>query len=80
MPLSTPTLDRKLEAFFGSFDMPEREQLLREIGDIKFAEYDSVPILWVPAEAMFNPTIVGEYNFGTISGVYTHLDYIKPAQ
>ena len=75
-----PDIDSKLVKFFASFDMPEREQLLREIGDIKFAEYDSIPILWVPAEAMYNPTVIGEYNFGTISGVYTHLDYIKPAQ
>ena len=72
-------IDQKFEALRKSIDVNERERLLKEIGDIKFDEYDFIPLLWLPVNATVNPKIVGEYNFGTITGVFTHLEYVKPA-
>jgi ABC-type transport system substrate-binding protein len=73
-----PLIDQKFEALRKSLDVAERERLLREIGDIKFEEYDVIPLLWLPVDAVIDPKVIGEYNFGTITGVWTHLEYIKP--
>jgi ABC-type transport system substrate-binding protein len=73
-----PLIDQKFDALRKSVDLAERERLLREIGDIKFEEYDVIPLLWLPVDAVVDPKVVGEYNFGTITGVWTHLEYVKP--
>jgi ABC-type transport system substrate-binding protein len=73
-----PLIDQKFDALRNSVDLAERERLLREMGDIKFEEYDFIPLFWLPVEATVDPKVIGEYNFGTITGVFTHLEYIKP--
>ncbi len=75
-----PRIDQKFEALRKSIDPAERDRLLREIGQLKFEEYDFIPLVWLPVNATVDPKVVGEYNFGTITGVFTHLEYIKPAQ
>jgi ABC-type transport system substrate-binding protein len=73
-----PLIDQKFDALRKSVDLAERERLLREIGDIKFDEYDFINLFWLPVEGVIDPKVVGEYNFGTITGVWTHLEYVKP--
>ncbi len=59
----------------------ERAQLLREIGDHKFNEFADMPLFWLRADAAVNPKFIAEYVFpGSITGFFTHLEYIKLAQ
>jgi hypothetical protein len=59
-------------------DPAERAQMLREIGDIRFNDFSDIPLFWLFAEATINPRIVAEYVFpGTITGYYTHLEYVR---
>jgi hypothetical protein len=54
---------------------------LREIGDHKFNEFADMPLFWLFAEAGVNPKYIAEYTFpGSITGFFTHLEYIKLAQ
>ena len=76
-----PSIEEKLEALSKVVDTGERTRLLREIGDHKFAEFADIPLFWLFAEAAVNPKYVAEYVFpGTITGFFTHLEYVKLAQ
>ena len=44
-------------------DREARIQLLREVGDQKFAEFAEMPLFWLFAEATVNPRYVAEYVF-----------------
>lgn len=40
-----------------------------------------MPLFWLPQEAVANSSIVGEYPFpGNVTGIWTHLEYIKAAR
>jgi ABC-type transport system substrate-binding protein len=70
-------IDQKYDAYIASIDPAEREKLLREVGDYKFKNYDHIPVVWLYVEIGVDPSVVAEYNYGRITGVYTHLEYIK---
>jgi ABC-type transport system substrate-binding protein len=73
-------IDERLEALGKVVDRDERARLLREIGDQKYFEFTDIPIYWLFAEAAVNPKYIAEYVFpGTITGFFTHLEYVKLA-
>jgi len=76
-----PYIEERLEALGKVVDKAERARLLREIGDHKFNEFADMPLFWLFAEAGVNPKYIAEYVFpGSITGFFTHLEYIKLAQ
>src|SRR5262245_16189125 len=76
-----PFIEERLEALGKVVDKAERARLLREIGDHKFNEFADMPLFWLFAEAGVNPKYIAEYTFpGSITGFFTHLEYIKLAQ
>ncbi len=75
-----PYIEERLEALGKVVDQAERARLLREIGDHKFNEFADMPLFWLFAEAGVNPKYIAEYTFpGSITGFFTHLEYIKLA-
>jgi len=73
-------VDDRLEQLGRVVEAAERARLLREIGDIRFNEFSDIPLFWLFAEATINPKVVAEYVFpGTITGYYTHLEYVRLA-
>jgi len=76
-----PFIEERLEALGKVVDKAERARLLREIGDHKFNEFADMPLFLLYAEAGVNPKYIAEYIFpGSITGFFTHLEYIKLAQ
>jgi hypothetical protein len=76
-----PYIEERLEALGKVVDKAERARLLREIGDHKFNEFADMPLFWLRAEAGVNPKYISEYTFpGSITGFFTHLEYIKLVQ
>jgi peptide/nickel transport system substrate-binding protein len=52
----------------------------RKMGDLAYERFMNIPLHWVPAEAAVDSNIVADYIFpGTITGLYTHPEYIKAA-
>ena len=81
MPTSIPISRSAIEALGKAVDKAERARLLREIGDHKFNEFADMPLFWLFAEAGVNPKYISEYTFpGSITGFFTHLEYLKLAQ
>src|SRR2546425_956873 len=75
-----PYIEERLEALGKVVDKAERARLLREIGDHKFNEFADMPLFLLFAEAGVNPKYIAEYTFpGSITGFFTHLEYIKLA-
>ena len=75
------TIDEKYEIFNNSVDAVERDQLLREIGQIKFDNYAEVPIAWLPAQLVSDPKVVKEFKWpGNINASFSHIEYVVPVQ
>ena len=76
-----PYIEERHEALGKAVDKAERARLLREVGDHKFNEFADMPLFWLFAEAGVNPKYIAEYTFpGSITGFFTHLEYLKLAQ
>lgn len=76
-----PFIEERFETLGKTVDMAERARLLREIGEHKLTEFADMPLFWIYAEAGVNPAYVAEYIFpGSITGFFTHLEYLTLAQ
>ncbi len=76
-----PYIEERFETLGKTVAPAARAQLLREIGEHKFSEFADMPMFWLYAEAGVHPKYVAEYIFpGSITGFYTHLEYVKLAQ
>jgi peptide/nickel transport system substrate-binding protein len=75
-----PYIEERLAKLGTVVDVKERARLLREIGNHKFFEFADMPMFWLHAEAGVNPKFIAEYTFpGSITGFFTHLEYVKLA-
>jgi ABC-type transport system substrate-binding protein len=73
-----PYIEERLAKLGTVVDTEARARLLREIGDHKFFEFADMPMFWLRAEAGVNPKFIAEYMFpGSITGFFTHLEYVK---
>jgi ABC-type transport system substrate-binding protein len=76
-----PYIEERHEALGKVVAPAERARLLREIGDHKFNEFADMPLFWLYADAAVNPKFIADYTFpGSITGFFTHLEYVKLAQ
>ncbi|MDA1129813.1 MAG: ABC transporter substrate-binding protein, partial [Chloroflexi bacterium] len=62
-----------------SVDFKERDRLQREIGDILFDGYATIPIAWLPGQLVVDPEIVAEFIWpGNVNASMSHIEYVKP--
>ncbi|MCE2500016.1 MAG: ABC transporter substrate-binding protein [Dehalococcoidia bacterium] len=61
-------------------DTAERERLAQVMGDDIYDEYRTIPIVNIRSTLVINPDEVAEYIFGSITGVFGHLEYAKAAR
>ena len=61
-------------------DPAERNRLARVMGDDIYDTYRSIPIVNIRSTLVINPEEVSEYVFGSITGVFGHLEYAKRAR
>lgn len=73
--------DEALKQAMSTLDEKKQDEYMRLAGNAWYDNYHSVPLYWLPQEVMANPTIIGEYPFpGNVTGIWTHLEYIKAAR
>lgn len=59
-------------------DAQRRSELFRQAGNLIYDLHLDIPLFWLPAEAVVNPKMVADYVFpGSISGTWTHPEYLK---
>jgi ABC-type transport system substrate-binding protein len=75
-----PLFDEVYEKLLQTTDPKEVHRLARLAGDKNYNEYRTIPVIWLPATVVVNPKVVAEYNFGGVTGIFTHLEYAKPVK
>ena len=76
-----PMTDALYDKATQSVDPVVKADTLRQLGDLKFDLYSEVPIVWLPAQLVVDPSAIGEYIWpGNINASFTHTEYITPVQ
>ena len=72
--------DRVYEQMLGESDPAVRQSISLELGDFLYDQYYSVPVVNIKATIVANPKVVEEYVFGGVTGVFSHMEFIKAVQ
>lgn len=73
------TINQLFPQLTASVNPVERDSLLRQIGDLWYDNFVTVPLFEVFTEMAVDPDVVAEYAFpGAVSGAFTHLEYVVP--
>ena len=73
-------VDDRIDELDQTIDMETRDRLLREIGEHLFVNYASMPLFYVPIQAVIDPEVVADYPLpGTLVG-YSHLEFVVAAK
>ncbi len=73
-----PECDAILLKINEELDDRKKEPLWRQFGDCTYNKHFSIPLFWLPAEAVVNPNVVSDWVFpGAITGTWTHVENIK---
>ena len=76
-----PELEAVVKQLYDTVELEKQDPMFRKAGDIVFEKYLSLPLFWLRAQAVVNPKFVDDYVFpGTISGTWTHVEYLKTAK
>ncbi|HEX3246126.1 MAG TPA: hypothetical protein VHX16_12035, partial [Chloroflexota bacterium] len=76
--LEVNTLLREITS---TLDEQKQDELWRRVGERLFTQYLGINLFWLPAEAVANASIVGDWLYpGAITGTWTHVHNIKAAQ
>ena len=69
---------RIMAEFIETLDPIKADALARQMGDIFFDEFISIPLFWLPAEAVINKDVIAGWVWpGSITGTWTHLENIE---
>jgi ABC-type transport system substrate-binding protein len=73
-----PDVHGLVQRIQGELDASRRAELYRQVGNRMYDLHLDVPLFWLPAEAVVDPKAVGDYLWpGSISGTWTHPEYLK---
>ena len=78
--MESPRYDETYERLLVETDAAERHRLIMAMGDDIYDTYRTIPIVNIRSTLVVNPEEVLEYKFGSLTGVFGHLEYAKRAQ
>ena len=71
---------RVYEQMLGESDPDIRQRISQELGDYIYDQYLTIPVVDIKATIVANPEVVEEYVFGGVTGVFSHMEFIKAVQ
>ncbi len=77
--MESPLYDETYERLLVETDQEERNRLIMAMGDDIYDTYRTIPIVNIRSTLVVNPEEVAEYKFGSLTGVFGHLEYAKAA-
>jgi peptide/nickel transport system substrate-binding protein len=78
--IEDPELDAAVNQITNTLNPKDQDGLWRKVATVTFEKHLAMPLYWLPAEIVVDPTIVSDYVFpGSISGTWTHMQNIKAA-
>ena len=78
--MEDPLYDETYERLLEETDQAERDRLIRAMGDDIYDTYRTIPVVNIRSTLVVNPDEVAEYEFGSLTGVFGHLEYAKAAR
>ncbi len=82
--IGAPEIPERDEIYYEiarTLDADKQSELFRQLGEISFLGYYDIPLFWLPPEAAFNPNFVSDYVYpGSVTGTWTHMEFIRAAQ
>ena len=82
--IGAPEIPERDEIYYEiarTLDADRQNELFRQLGEISFLGFYDIPLFWLPPEAAYNPEIVSDYVFpGSVTGTWTHMEFIRAAQ
>ena len=78
--MEDPLYDETYEALLEETDPAARHRLIAAMGDDIYDTYRTIPIVNIRSTLVVNPEEVAEYKFGSLTGVFGHLEYAKAAR
>ena len=78
--MEDPLYDETYERLLVETDQAERHRLIQAMGDDIYDTYRTIPIVNIRSTLVVNPEDVLEYKFGSLTGVFGHLEYAKSAK
>ena len=78
--MEAPLYDETYERLLEETDPAERHRLIQAMGDDIYDTYRTIPIVNIRSTLVVNPEEVAEYQFGSLTGVFGHLEYAKAAR
>jgi len=72
--------DDTYEQLLVETDPQVRNEIIIKMGDDIYDTYRTIPIVNIRSTLVVNPDEVAEYKFGSLTGVFGHLEYAKRAQ
>ncbi len=75
-----PLYDATYERLLVETDQAERNRLIMAMGDDIYDTYRTIPVVNIRSTLVVNPDEVAEYKFGSLTGVFGHLEYAKRAR
>lgn len=79
MGFTDPFIDAKLAELDEIIDLPKRDAIQREIGEFMISQYTSIPVLYVPQQAVINPDVVKSFIWSGSYLGYTDWEYMEAA-
>ena len=74
-------LDEVLKGLYGTLDEKKIDEIWSKAGDVMYQQHKFVPLFWLPTEASVDPKVVAGWDFpGSISGSWTHVEYLRAAK
>ncbi|PKB71903.1 MAG: hypothetical protein BZY87_03075 [SAR202 cluster bacterium Io17-Chloro-G6] len=67
--------DRVYEQMLAETDPGIRNTISRELGDFIYNQYMTIPVVNIRATIVADPDVVASYEFGGVTGVFSHLEY-----
>ena len=80
--LRKASLSSKRAALAAALLLPrEQRKVGAQAGDVMYQQHKFVPLFWLPTEASTDPKVVAGWDFpGSISGSWTHVEYLRAAK
>ncbi len=72
--------DDTYEKLLVETDPQVRHELVQKMGDDIYDTYRTIPVVNIRSTLVANPEEVAEYKFGSLTGVFGHLEYAKRAR
>ncbi|MDE2899703.1 MAG: ABC transporter substrate-binding protein [Chloroflexota bacterium] len=82
--IGSPEIPERDEIYYEiarTLDADKQSELFKQLGEVSFLGFYDIPLFWLPPEAAFNPEFVSDYVYpGSVTGTWTHMEFIRAAQ